>query len=84
MTATTDTIAIYTAEGWQAEPRSLNYRRILAHAERHQLPLRTEVDVIRAAEAAYGWGAPGGPRQGQIRVDRLENWEWFRGWERAE
>jgi hypothetical protein len=77
-----DTIATYRAEGWTESTASLDYGRILHHAEQAGLlPIRTETEALRAAEAAYGWGGNGGPWRGQIRVRHLSNWRWFTSWE---
>lgn len=78
-----DTIEIYTAEGWVEQAHPLDHDRILTYARQHgMLPLKTEADVRRAAEAAYGWDAPGGPWQGQRRIGTIANWRWFLSWSR--
>lgn len=76
-----DTISTYRAEGWTDSAATLDYDRIMRHAERHGLlPLRTEAQAIRAAERAYGWGGEG-VWSGKVTIGRLENWRWLAGFE---
>lgn len=85
MIPTTAIEATYTADGWVTREITIDLQKVLEYSREHGLlPIETEEDALIAAREAYNYPGPGaGLWFGRKNLERIEAWEWLRGWGRS-